>query len=80
MERLFSLSIREEGGTILKKQKTWLNGVTGRPCWPKQTSYKKQDGECPQTVNAYYNASYNEIVFQQLFYNRHFIITKQTKR
>jgi endothelin-converting enzyme/putative endopeptidase len=40
---------------------------------------KTRWGMSPQ-VNAYYNASYNEIVFQQLFYNRHFIITKQTKR
>jgi predicted metalloendopeptidase len=35
----------------------------------------KQDGESPQTVNAYYNASYNEIVFpaailQPPFYNQ----------
>jgi putative endopeptidase len=26
----------------------------------------------PQTVNAYYNPSYNEIVFKQLFYSRRF--------
>jgi hypothetical protein len=31
--KIIQLSISpEEGGTILKTQKTWLNGVTGRPC------------------------------------------------
>jgi predicted metalloendopeptidase len=81
MERLFSFSKSpEEGGTYFENTKNmakWryeedladLNKPVDKTRW----------GMSPQTVNAYYNASYNEIV-QQLFYNRHFIITKQTKR
>jgi endothelin-converting enzyme/putative endopeptidase len=33
----------------------------------------------PQTVNAYYNPAYNEIVFPQRFYKRLSIIIKQMK-
>jgi endothelin-converting enzyme/putative endopeptidase len=41
---------------------------------------KTRWGMSPQTVNAYYNASYNEIVFPAAILQPPFYITKQTKR
>jgi endothelin-converting enzyme/putative endopeptidase len=71
MERLFKLEIKAvaDGGILkIKNLSRWgfqqdldkLNKPVDKTEWYMS----------PQTVNAYYNPAYNEIVFQQLYCKR----------
>jgi predicted metalloendopeptidase len=45
-----------------------------------KNQWTKRNGTCRHKPNAYYNPSYNEIVFRQQYCNRLFIIIKRMKR